>query len=140
MSSVAVARNRVRDLGLLLAPEQPVKVRLDRLHRELVKRLPDLTERRVRAYYDGEVRRVEHDEMVAITEALELQEARCEHRDFLAATNRMVALLAAEGAGLSSAQMAALGRIAKQAPVARSDQAARALSAQGGARCAGARV
>lgn len=112
MSSVAAAHQLTRGVGDLLAPASSAKVKLDVIYRELSKRVPDISRRRVRALFFGEAARVDYDEMRALEELRAEQEARRARLKLAATANLLAAHLAAEGAPLDSNQMRALGRIA----------------------------
>lgn len=111
MSSVATAHQLTRGVGDLLAPTSSAKVKLDVIYRELAKRLPDLTRRRVRALFFGEAARVDYEEMRALEELRAEQEARRAKLKLAATANLLAAHLAAEGAPLDSNQVRALVRI-----------------------------
>lgn len=114
MSSVAVAHKNTRAIGELLAPGLPGKVQIDRVYRELNRAFPEIstfTRRRVRAFFFGENRRADHEEVAALEKLKALEEARREHRQFVQTTTRLAAHLAAEGAALNRTQVAALARI-----------------------------
>jgi hypothetical protein len=117
MSSVAAVKPLTRQIAELLAPGQGWQQQVTAVHRELTKKsfewcLGDLTWNRVKTWFFGEARRVDYEEVVALRELKAIEEARREHQTFIAATTKMAALLAAEGASLSRAQMDALARIA----------------------------
>jgi hypothetical protein len=79
--------------------------------------------------------------MVALRELKALEEAKREHQSFIAATTKMAALLAAEGASLSRAQMDALARISSRSSHVSSDHDAEScerLRSVAGARNVGA--
>ncbi len=143
MSSVTLAQELTLELGALLAPEGNWKRRVSAVHAGLVDerfplRLESLKWSRVKTWFYGEVRRVDHHEVVALQELKALREAQREHREFIATTNRLAAFLAAEGEALTGKQMAALGRIAGRQACVRRDHVARALPRQGEAHGAGA--
>lgn len=112
MSSVAAAQELTRDVGDLLAPTSSAKVKLGLIYRELSKRLPDISPRRVRALFFGEAARVDYEEMRALKELRAEQEARRAKLKLAATANMLAAHLAAEGAPLDCHQIRALGRIA----------------------------
>ncbi|ESY89052.1 hypothetical protein X739_00730 [Mesorhizobium sp. LNHC220B00] len=117
MSSVATAHELTRDLGEILAPSMPVKVKLDRLYRALQVAFPDVkkfTRRRIRSLFFGEVSRVDHEEVLALEELCAVEGARREHRQFLAYTNRLAAAYAARGKALSREELVVLERIASR--------------------------
>ncbi|TIR98835.1 MAG: hypothetical protein E5X19_05345 [Mesorhizobium sp.] len=84
MSSVSAAHELTRGLGDLLAPDSPCKVKLDRLYRELTKRLPKITRRRVRALFFAEVARIDYEEMLALKELRAEEELKGARRQFAA--------------------------------------------------------
>ena len=110
-TSVATAEELTRGLGEMLAPQMPTKSQIEIVYRELSKLLPEVSRRRVRAFFFGEVARVDYEEMRALEELRALEEARREQREFDAATNRLAIALASEGASFTRAQLAALERI-----------------------------
>ncbi len=117
MSSVTEARNLTESIGELLAPNMPAKVKYDLIYRELSKLLSKdirerFTKRRVRSLHNGEVRRVDYEEMRALKELQALEEARHERLKLAATANRLAVLLAKEGAPLDRRQLAALRRLA----------------------------
>lgn len=112
MSSVATAHELARGVGDLLAPAASGKVKLDLIYRELAKRLPEISRRRVRALFFGEVARVDYEEVRALEELRAEQEARRAKLKLAATANMLAAHLAAEGTPLDSDQIRALGRIA----------------------------
>jgi hypothetical protein len=119
MSSVAQVQPLTRELGGLFAPNQGWKVQVSAIHRKLIDpnfewAIRDLTWSRVKKWFFGEHSRIDFDHMVALRELKALEEAKREHQTFIAATTKMAALLAAEGASLSRAQMDALARIASR--------------------------
>lgn len=112
MSSVATAHELARGVGDLLAPAASGKVKLDLIYRELAKRLPEISRRRVRALFFGEVARVDYEEVRALEELRAEQEARRAKLKLAATANMLAAHLASEGTPLDSDQIRALGRIA----------------------------
>ncbi|WP_378952185.1 hypothetical protein [Mesorhizobium sp. ANAO-SY3R2] len=119
MQSLADVKCITRELGDMLAPHRGWQEQVSAVHRELTKNefawsIPGLSWNRVKAWFYGEARRIDYEHMVALKELKATQEARREHLEFLAATNRMAALLAAEGASLSGAQLEALQRVASR--------------------------
>ena len=116
MSSVATIKLRTRELGNMLAPNCGWKRQVSAVHAELTRenfdfRLEHLTWNRVRSWFFGMCRRVDYEEMVAVLERTAIEEARREHKQFAAASARMAAALAAEGAALDGRQLAILARI-----------------------------
>ncbi|RWM29446.1 hypothetical protein [Mesorhizobium sp.] len=121
MSSVAAVRPLTREIGKLLAPDAGWQQQVTAVHRRLTDgefewhlEPKDLTWNRVKTWFFGEARRVDFEEVVALRELKALEEARRDHRNFIATTNRLAAALAAEGASLSRVQMEALARIASR--------------------------
>lgn len=125
MSSAAIAHELARDVGDLLAPASSGKVKLDLIYRELTKRLPQISRRRVRALFFGEAARVDYDEMRALKDLRAEQEARRAKLKLAATANLLAAHLAAEGAPLDSHQVRALVRIAGGLDLSRDVGAAR---------------
>lgn len=111
VSSVATAQELTRNVGDLLAPAASAKVKMGLIYRELSKRLPEISPRRVRSLFFGEAARVDYEEMRALKELRAEQEARRARHKLAATANLLAAHLAAEGAPLDSNQMRALGRI-----------------------------
>jgi hypothetical protein len=116
MSSVADVKPLTRELGNMFAPHEGWQQQVSAIHRKLTApefpwAIEDLTWSRVKTWFFGEVRRIDYDHMVALKELKATEEARREHRQFIATTNRMAALLAAEGTALSRAQLETLARL-----------------------------
>ena len=117
MTSVAKAQTLIRGIGEILAPEMPAKVRYDKIFNKLIDLLPDLTKRRVRALHNGEAHRVDHEEVIALEELRAIEEARSEHRQFVAYTNKLAALHAVGATSLSREELEVLARIARRPAV-----------------------
>lgn len=127
MSSVAKIHALSREVGPMLAPNKGWKAQVNAIHREITDKnfehsLPGLTWNRVKSWFFGANRRVDYEEVVALEELKALEEARRDHQQFLATTNRLAAALASEGASLSRRQMEALARISRRSPHAAGDQ------------------
>lgn len=114
MRSTDAAKKLTRDIGELLAPEMPAKVRYSKIFAKLADLLPDLTMRRVRALHNGEALRVDYDEVVALEKLRAIEEARNEHRQFVAYTNKLAALHAAGRSTLSRKEIEVLSRVASK--------------------------
>jgi hypothetical protein len=119
MTSTGKAKAIVRELGDLLAPHQGWKRQVSAVHAALISerfddRIEQLTWNRVKAWFYGEARRVDFDEMVSLKNLKASEEAKCEHRKFLEETGRLAKLLALEGAALDRNQVAALARISRR--------------------------
>ncbi|RWH31623.1 hypothetical protein [Mesorhizobium sp.] len=117
MSSVATAQNLTQDIGALLAPGEKWKRQISAVHRALTSdkfeyALPKLKWSRVKAWFYGEARRVNYEEVVALRELRAIEGARHARLKLAATANILAAHLAAEGTPLDSRQMRALGRLA----------------------------
>lgn len=110
----SAAQELMRVLGEILAPENPAKVRYPRILSKLNDFLPDLTLRRVRALHNGEANRVDQEELTAIRGLIAIEEARREHRQFVAYTTKLAALHAVGATSLSREEMAVLSRVASR--------------------------
>lgn len=142
MRSTVKAQELIRGIGEIVAPEMPAKVRYSKIFTKLVDMLPDLTMRRVRALHNGEALRVDHEEIVALEELRAIEEARNEHRQFVAYTNKLAALHASGSKAISRQELAVLSRVASRpalVPGAAPTGARRsAVRPTGGARAANA--
>ncbi|ESW92952.1 hypothetical protein NKL07_22015 [Mesorhizobium sp. C280B] len=119
MTSVTAVQNLTRELGRMLAPSGGWQQQISAVHTKLVDpkfelAIKDLSWNRVKTWFYAEARRVDYDHMVALRELKAIEEAKRDHRDFIATTNRLAAALAAEGASLSRDQVEALARIASR--------------------------
>lgn len=113
MSSVTAAHQLTRGLGDMLAPDMPAKVKLDRLYRELTKRLPKVTRRRVRALFFAEVARVDYDEMSALKDMRAEEELKRAKRRIAEDAKILAAHHAQAGTPLDSDVVVALGALAR---------------------------
>lgn len=117
MSSVATAQSLTHDLGDILAPGEKWKRQISAVHRGLTSdkfehALVGLKWSRVKAWFYGEARRVNYEEVVALRELRAIEEARRARLKLAATANILAAHLAAAGAPLDGDQMRALGRLA----------------------------
>lgn len=119
MSSVAVAHELTRGLADLLAPDSPAKVKLDRLYRELTKRLPALTRRRVRALFFAEASRIDYEEMNALKELRAEEELKRAKRRIAQDANILAAHHLEAGTPLDSDVIIALGALARLVDLSR---------------------
>lgn len=123
MSSVAAAHELTRGLGDLLAPDMPAKVKLDRLYRELTKRLPKVTRRRVRALFFAEVARIDYEEMSALKELRAEEELKRAKRRIAQDANILAAHHVEAGTPLDSDIVVALGALARLVDLSRDGDA-----------------
>lgn len=116
MSSVTAVQSLSRELGALLHPHDGWKKQVSAIHRKLTdENFPwsiDVTWNRVKSWYFAEARRIDWEERVALEQLKAIEEAQRDHKLFVATTTRLAAALAAEGAALTSRQMAVLESIA----------------------------
>lgn len=110
-SRVASPQDLARKLADFVAPGQPAKVCIPRLHHVLQKHVPALTLRRVRAIYNGEVARAWADERDALRDELTAAENAAARRAFARAAVDLHRQLALNGVPLTQAQVSALSRI-----------------------------
>ncbi len=94
----------LRELGELIAGRQPAKVLYPLIATDLRKFSPDISLRRVRAIFNGEVSRLWSDESMAIKLALAHRRSAKARRDFARAAAEMVKKLAEHGLPLSADQ------------------------------------
>jgi len=104
MSSVSSPQAMLRELGELIAPRSPAKVHYPLIATDLRRHLPDVSLRRVRAIYNGEVSRLWNDEAMAIRLALAGRRNQKARREFARAAAEMAKTLAAHGLPLTSDQ------------------------------------
>ncbi len=110
-SSVADAKKIIDELGCLLQPEMPAKVKQPAIHRALLRFIPSITERRVRALANGEARVIDHYEMLRLKEALFFERAIHAKRELRRTATRIATFLAIQGAPLDCHQADALGKL-----------------------------
>lgn len=103
----------MRELGDLIAPRQPAKVLYPLLAHDLRRYAPGISDRRVRALYNGEVSRLWQDEALAIRMALSNRKNAAARRAFARAAADMVKALASEGVPLSADQHRVVASLAE---------------------------
>jgi len=95
MSDASLAAELIRDVAGPRGPDEPKKALWFKAHQRLSRINERWTLRRVRALWGSEAARIEHREIKemerAIAERHALQEARREHYDFIAETERLAA-------------------------------------------------
>ncbi|EJB02928.1 hypothetical protein Rleg9DRAFT_1743 [Rhizobium leguminosarum bv. trifolii WSM597] len=94
----------LRELGKLIADSQPAKVLYPLIATDLRKFSPDISLRRVRSIFNGEVSRLWDDEAMAIRLALSDRRNAKARRDFARAAAEMVKKLSEHGVPLSENQ------------------------------------
>lgn len=109
-------REIIRHVGKLLFPGLPATSWFAKLSSKVVKHVPEeyrdrVTERRMRGIHNGDARRVEWYEVQALLQIEAIEEARREHRDFVARTSRLATAFAATGEALSREELALLARL-----------------------------
>ncbi|QPC87093.1 hypothetical protein GA830_10335 [Mesorhizobium sp. NBSH29] len=114
MSKTEQARRLMHEIGDLLAPEMPAKVRYQKAFLKLVQHLPALTHRRVRSLHNGEAHRVDLEEIDAMTNLLEIEMAERERLQFVAYTNKLVALHAVGATTLTRQEVSTLAKVASR--------------------------
>jgi hypothetical protein len=103
-SRVASPQDMMRELAQFIAPGQPAKVLYPLLAAELRRYCPDISDRRVRSLFNGEVSRIWDDEALAIRMALSHRRNAAARRAFARAAADMEKLLASEGVPLTHDQ------------------------------------
>ncbi|KQT52253.1 MULTISPECIES: hypothetical protein [unclassified Aureimonas] len=107
MQAGALASSLIRRAAGPRGHDEPLKALWHRLYEALRRRNDQWTERRVRALWAGEARRIEWDEIMDLVAVAELQEARRSHAEYVAETARVAALrVAAETLALGGADPA----------------------------------
>lgn len=118
MTDVAIAADLIREVAGPRGPDEPVKSLWFKAHRKLVAINSAWTERRVRAFWHREAMCVRHREIremrQAIADRQAIDEARLEHRDFCAETERLAALLQTQDAAFHGPQIEALERTGRR--------------------------
>lgn len=112
---VSSPQGLMRELADLIAPRQPAKVLYPLLATDLRRYCPDMSERRVRALFNGEVSRLWSDEALAIRMALSHRKNQKARRDFARVATEMTKLLAVHGAPLSAEQVSIIGTVSEGA-------------------------
>jgi hypothetical protein len=103
-SEVPSSQAMIRELGELISPNQPAKVLYPLLQTDLRRHCPNISSRRVRSIYNGEVFRLWDDEALALRLALANRKNQKARRDFARAAIEMAKQLAAHGVPLSADQ------------------------------------
>lgn len=103
-SRVSSPQAMMRELGELIAPRQPAKVLYPLLAADLRHYCPDISDRRVRSLYNGEVSRLWDDEALAIRMALSHRKNAAARRAFARAAADLAKVLASEGVPLTTDQ------------------------------------
>lgn len=98
----------VKDLAEALAPGQPQKLQIPRVHHALVKHVPRLTARRVRSMFHGEVSRLWDDERAALRREHAAAINSKQRKAFASAAALLMRGLSAAGHPLSADQTSAL--------------------------------
>lgn len=96
--------NAVARAGELIAPQLPAKALFPLLATDLRHHVPDISLRRVRSIFNGEVSRIWDDEAMAIRMALSRRRNSKARREFARAAAEMVKKLAEHGVPLSDDQ------------------------------------
>ncbi len=104
LSGVACLQDMVRELADLIAPRQAAKVLYPLIATDLRKYAPNISLRRVRAIYNGEVARLWDEEAMALRMALADRRNAKARREFASAAAQMTKMLAANGVPLSADQ------------------------------------
>ncbi|MEH7904047.1 hypothetical protein V7794_22890 [Rhizobium laguerreae] len=104
LSCVSSPQTLLRELGELIAPQLPAKALFPLLATDLRHHVPDISLRRVRSIFNGEVSRIWDDEAMAIRMALSRRRNSKARREFARAAAEMVKKLAEHGVPLSDDQ------------------------------------
>lgn len=123
MSDAAFAAELIREVAGPRGPDEPKKALWFKAYKALHRLNSRWTERRVRALWAQEAARIEYREIREMQQAIENQrrinEARREHSDFLAETERLAALLAAQDEAFHSHSIEALRSLARGVDLSR---------------------
>lgn len=103
-SGVPSPQEMMRELGELISAGQPAKVLYPLLATDLRPYCPDISLRRVRSLYNGEVARLWEDEALAVRMALASRRNQKARREFARAAIEMQKILACNGVPLSIEQ------------------------------------
>ncbi len=103
-SCVSSPQDMMRELGELISAGQPAKVLYPLLATDLRRHCPDISLRRVRSLYNGEVSRLWEDEALAVRLALSDRRNQKARREFARAAVEMQKALACSGVPLSLEQ------------------------------------
>lgn len=104
VSGVPSPQDMMRELGELISAGQPAKVLYPLLATDLRRHCPDISLRRVRSLYNGEVSRLWEDEALAVRLALADRRNQKARREFARAAVEMQKALACSGVPLSLEQ------------------------------------
>lgn len=104
ISAVPSSQAMARELGELIAPQLPAKSLYALIATDLRQYAADISLRRVRAIYNGEVSRLWDDEAMAIRMALSSRRNAKARREFARAATEMAKALADHGLPLSPDQ------------------------------------
>lgn len=104
VSVVPSPQDMMRELGELISAGQPAKVLYPLLATDLRRHCPDISLRRVRSLYNGEVSRLWEDEALAVRLALADRRNQKARREFARAAMEMQKALACSGVPLSPEQ------------------------------------
>lgn len=92
MSDAALAAFLIREVAGPRGHDDSIKELLNRAYRALQKQNEAWKHRRVRAIWNREAARIEHREIAEMKAAIALREARKEHAEYIAETERLAAL------------------------------------------------
>jgi hypothetical protein len=113
--SKTTVREDIRELAELLASGQSVKVQIPSVHRALAKHVRNLSERRVKSMFFGEVERLWDDEKDAIRRELAAVKNAKARKAFAEAAAALMRGLSAAGHPLSADQTSALHNMVRAA-------------------------
>ncbi len=108
MTDAAIGADLIRQVAGPRGSDERVKNLLDRAYRALARANPKWTRRRVRALWNREVARVEHQEIAEMQAILALRRARKDHAEFKAETDRLAAAFAVQDEDFYRDQIEAL--------------------------------
>jgi hypothetical protein len=114
VSGVASPQEMLRELGELISPNQPAKILYPLIQHDLRRHVPDISLRRVRSIYNGEVSRLWDDESMAIRIALSSRKNSKARGEFARAAAALVKKLAAHGVPLTAAQFKIVSQLSNE--------------------------